>query len=169
MRFVRLAVCLRLCETSFTRCLRLNPVYTKTWRSSSMGECRGGGWPFLAKPASAMGEGMVSLVSGGLWSLFKVCGLSAICVSDSGRVDVWGSRERRLSLNSFEPYLFGCRPSALKRYLRPQNKLKLSIKPLPLSLQTLESHVFSASRRLNLFIPLSTAGMGPLMNDLMCI
>ena len=55
-----------------------------------MGECRGGGWPFLAKPASAMGEGTVSMVSGGLLSLFKVCGLSAICVADSGRVDVWG-------------------------------------------------------------------------------
>ena len=56
-----------------------------------MGECRGGGWPFLAKPASAMGEGTVVMASGGLLSLFKVCGLSAICVSDSCRVDVWGT------------------------------------------------------------------------------
>ena len=55
-----------------------------------MGECRGGEWPFLAKPASAMGEDMVSMASDGLLSFFKVCGLSAICVSDSGRVDVWG-------------------------------------------------------------------------------
>ena len=76
--------------------------------------------------------------------------LTVACASDHG--DLWESEKRRLSLNSFEPNLFGCRPSALKRYLRPQNKLKLSIKPLPLSLQTLESHVFSASRRLNLFI-----------------
>ena len=51
---------------------------------------RGGEWSFLAKSASAMGEGMVSMASGRLLSLFKVCGLSAICVSDSGRVDVWG-------------------------------------------------------------------------------
>ena len=55
-----------------------------------MGECRGGRWPFLAKPASAMGEGMVSLASDGLLSLFRVFGLSAICVSDSVRVEVWG-------------------------------------------------------------------------------
>ncbi|CAL8348763.1 unnamed protein product [Boreogadus saida] len=31
----------------------------------------GGGWPFLAKPASAMGKGTVSMASGGLLSLFK--------------------------------------------------------------------------------------------------
>ena len=36
------------------------------------------------------GEGTVLMASGGLLSLFKVCGLSAICVSDSGRVVVWG-------------------------------------------------------------------------------
>ena len=34
------------------------------------------------------GEGMVSMASGSLLSLFKVCGLLAMCVSDSGRVDV---------------------------------------------------------------------------------
>ena len=60
------------------------------WRSWSMGECRGRAWPFLAMPTSAMGEGMVSMALGGLLSLFKACGLSAICVSDSGTVDVWG-------------------------------------------------------------------------------
>ena len=60
------------------------------WGSSSMGECRGGGWPVLTKAASAKGGGMVSMVSGRLLSLFKVCGLSALCVSDSGTVDVWG-------------------------------------------------------------------------------
>ena len=35
---------------------------------------------------SDVGEGTVLMASGGLLSLFKVC----ICVSDSGRVDVWG-------------------------------------------------------------------------------
>ena len=38
----------------------------------------------------AVGEGMVSKESGGPLSLFKACGLSAIRVSDSGTVDVWG-------------------------------------------------------------------------------
>ena len=47
------------------------------------GSARGGGWPFLAEPASAMGEGMVSMGSGGLLSLFKVCGLSAPCKYES--------------------------------------------------------------------------------------
>ena len=89
------------------------------------------------------------------------------CVSDWDGVDGWESENRRLSLNSPEPNLFGWRPSALKRYLCPQNKLKLSIKFLPLSLRTLEGHVFSPSRWLNVFIPLSTVGRGPLMNDLM--
>ena len=37
-----------------------------------------------------MEEGTLSMVTGRLLSLFKVCGLSAICVADSGRVDVWG-------------------------------------------------------------------------------
>ena len=53
-----------------------------------MGECRGGGWPFLAKPASAMGEGTVLMASGGLLSLFKVffstCALIVACASDHG-------------------------------------------------------------------------------------
>ena len=46
---------------------------------------------------------------------------------------MWESEKRGLSPNSFEPNLFGCRPSALKIYLHPQNKLKWSIKPLLLS------------------------------------
>ena len=37
-----------------------------------------------------MGEGTLSMVTGRLLSLFKVCGRSAICVSDSGRVDASG-------------------------------------------------------------------------------
>ncbi|CAL8337695.1 unnamed protein product [Boreogadus saida] len=39
----------------------------------------GGGWPFLAKPASAMGEGTVLMASG-----FSTCALIVACVSDHG-------------------------------------------------------------------------------------
>ena len=68
----------------------------------------------------------------------QICGGGCVLVSSQPVL-------RRLPLNSFEPNLLGCRPSALKSYLRPQNKLKLSTSPF-LSSQTLESHVFSASR-----------------------
>ena len=45
----------------------------------------------VPRQASISDGGRHSLMaSGGMLSLFKVCGLSAICVSASGRVDVWG-------------------------------------------------------------------------------
>ena len=55
----------------------------------AMGEMRRG----VAVPRQASigdGGGHVSMVSGRLLSLFKVFGLYAICVADSGRVDVSG-------------------------------------------------------------------------------
>ena len=68
-----------------------------------------------------------------------------------------------MEINNFTPGLLRKSPSALKRCLRSQKKLKLSMKCSEWTVQAVESHVFSANNLLNLSTPFLTGGRGPLI------